>query len=649
MPAEFTPSQRRVIEHEHGNLAVLAVAGAGKTTVMTERAARLINRGVCAPERMLLVTFTRRAADSMRDKLSKLLAKRAPDVRTFHAFALGALRHYAPARYKMLIGGADSWLPASWADQVFRRLGSLHDLEKPGDVLRIVDRCRAQGLHPSRINDVRDPFRAAVSADDREIYQAYADFSRAQPKAELGDLIVDLLDLLRSKPEIAEASQGWFDQVMVDEYQDTDPSQEALLEIVCSRPNGRLAHEIEPRDEEDRPTLMVIGDDDQSIYRFRSAEPEFILDFVRRWHATRIFMEENFRSHSSVLDAANKLIRHNRVRTEKQLRHVVGDVGAVRLLIGAAQASRLVDEIMQLRGDDSTLTLRDFAVLYRTHAQSCTFESELCTQGVPYVTADREGFYGLRSVRPLLDYLRLFLNPDDQEALARVWNKPSRFLKSDWLRTAREQRPRASAIELLTGLTQAPAIPSHAVLRLQHFADVIRDGVARREENTGQLLNWLLRELQYEADLRTTATARGYDAEDAISQVRSMLLDAGKFEDAQSFIGHVDRMIAEAKKDDRRDAVRLSTLHAAKGLEFSVVFLVGMTAELMPHPYGEEEEERRLAYVGVTRARRFAYLCCDGPPSRYLAEMGFTPEMVRAADPSGAQKVDHDLDEFFHR
>ena len=645
----FTPSQQAVVDHDTGNLAVLAVAGAGKTTTMTARAARLVRQGVCAADRMLLVTFTRKAAEAMGEKLKALLGPNTPEVRTFHAFAFSVLRHFRPDVYQRknaLLGPTDGWKPRAWAQRTSKELG----LEPDADVRRAVNRCRSHGLHPARIGAAGEPTLVGLDPLDVEIYETYFAFQREEGKIDVGDLIVNVIELLRSDRTAAREAPRWFDQVMVDEYQDVDPSQEMLLEILCGRDDGVLNRELPPLPPAERPTLMVIGDDDQSVYRFRSAEPGFILHFPERWNARRMFMEENFRSHRPIISVANSLIGNNRIRTAKQLRCTVGDAGSAQLLMADDVTAALVEQLTELLRAGAAK--RDCAILYRIHAQSCALEAALCERKIPYVTSNREGFYGLPSVKPLVCYLRLFHEPANVEPLSYVWNRPKRFLKSELLSTWRERLPRADALELLRRAAADPSVAPYSAQRIALLQNVLQEGAKRRDARPGDTLRWLLPALDYRGHLRAERE-QAEQAEQEWEQAESMLVDADRCKTLESFLAHVDRMTTEAKRDEKRDAVRLMTLHAAKGLEFPIVFLYQVETERMPHPRGEPEEERRLVFVGVTRAQRRLYLCASpAAPSVFLYEMGFADEIdaaqeqarhARIAAPSSASDGDDDF------
>lgn len=619
----FTESQERVVRHDHGNTVVLAVAGAGKTTVMTHRAARLCREAVVtSSERILMVTFTAKAAKSMKDKLRTLSPGNLVEARTFHSFCFRILREF-DERFTVedcLLGEKEAWKQSNWAESVIKDLRLDKRVVTPRDVISLVDSCKVRGVHPDHIHDADCPLARQLSEHEKDVYSTYTVYQKKARKFDFADMLVYCFDLLRRDEGVRRICQSAYEQVMVDEYQDTDPVQEMVLEMVGGCPRPTLKEEIQVP--EKSPTVMVVGDDDQSIYGFRHAEPEFILNFQLKWGADAVFMEENFRSHAQVLGVANKLIGHNTVRHEKVLRPVVGDNGKVVVFADPDESRSVIDEIRRLRQDEE-LPWGDFTVLYRTNAQSCMFESRLTDEGIPYVChGQREGFYGMPEVKALVCYLRLFTDPEDFDSLKYVWNRPKRYLRNDMLTKAKEVCEGHDAVAILQ---EACDQNRRQASRIAQISRAVEKGVAdcKAGRRPFDVLEELVIDLDYENWLHEVEKTTNKPFEDLEKLVEQVLEDAHGRDTIPAFLHHVNRVIENAKKQAQGDAVQLMTLHRSKGLEFPVVFLVGMVPDYVPHPRGDVEEERRLAYVGATRAIRRLYVCTQrSNPSPFLKEMG---------------------------
>lgn len=623
---DFTDSQTRIIEHNKGNAAVLAVAGAGKTTVMTYRAERLIKEGLVElndddQHRLLMVTFTKKAAESMKNKLRSLAPEANATLRTFHSFCYLVLREFDP-RFKVkdcLLSEREEWMPTQWAEMVIKTLRLSRDT-KPADIIKIVDSCKVRGIHPDHIYDADCPLAKKISEHDKQVYSCYAGLQAKKKKFDFSDLIVYCFDLLRRDSDIRDAVRGWYDHIMVDEYQDTDPCQEMILEMIGGCPHPTLKDEIEVIPEAYRPTVMVVGDDDQSIYGFRHAEPEFIINFREKWDATAYFMEENFRSYSPILMTANQLIANNTVRIQKRLKPVTGDAGDVVVLAHLDEARGVLEEVRRLR-EEENLDWGRIAILYRTNAQSCLYESYFTEESIPYVCiGQKEGFYGMTPVKTMLSYLRLIVDPENISALEYIWNRPTRYLKKEILMQAKEM---ASGEGVLSIIEEAIDQAGHNSWRLTRLRDVMKTLFTMKDQTPLSIIQWLRSELDFDDWLRELSQRTNTTADDILQVVDRMLDDARRHDTISEFLEHVNRVIANTKKQEAGNAIQLMTLHRSKGLEFDVVFFSGVVRDLVPHPHGDLEEERRLAYVGVTRAIRRLYICTnEHNVSPFVQEMG---------------------------
>jgi ATP-dependent DNA helicase UvrD/PcrA len=613
----LNPEQRLAVTTTEGPVLVLAGAGTGKTRVITVRAAHLLHERV-APESVLAVTFTNKAAGEMRERVAALVGpKRASalTIGTFHAFCLAALRAH----------GARVGLPRRFAicdaaDQLSALKGALREL-------RIAEAAIQPGALQARISLLKnrlvdpDAFLAAA-ADDRDeligrAWKRYEEHLRRTASLDFDDLLLFTVRLLRDDERVRKTFERRYRYVMVDEYQDTNgPQYEIVRRIAGGRRN-----------------LCVVGDDDQSIYGWRGADVSKILGFERDFPgAVVVRLETNYRSTTPILEAANRVIRNNPDRHEKTLRSALGQGDDVRLHclpdeVGEADwVAREVLELVRRR----RARLADVAILFRTATQPRVFEAQLRARGVPYVLVGGMSFFDRKEVRDVLAYLRLVANPDDEVSLLRVVNRPPRGIG----RTTIDRivaHATARGLPLTRSLADAATIEGvgpAAVLAI----DGLRTQLASlgRRDPGPRLVPWirnLLETVAYRAEVdRSYPDPKAREERwRTVLEILDLAENHARRVAKPSLTTFLQDLTLSATDDPSEpgdaDAVTLMTLHAAKGLEFPHVYLVGLEEGLLPHHRSitedTVEEERRLAYVGITRAQRHLTLTLAKTRSKY--------------------------------
>ncbi len=620
--------QREAVLHEGGPLVIVAGAGSGKTRVLTRRIASLVARGV-APWRILAITFTNKAADEMRRRVVELVGEDADRmwVSTFHSACVRILRRNADR-----VGYRSNF--TIYDDSDSRRLIE-HILGDLGvDQKRFPPRSLAAAISQakSELLDVEGYDRRATTLYERRIADTYAEYERRLVEAnamDFDDLLVRVVRLFREHVDVLEGYQERFAHILVDEFQDTNPAQNEIVTLL-----GRGSRNV-----------CVVGDTDQSIYRFRGAEMRNLLDFERSFpDATVLLLEQNYRSTQTILDAANAVIANNLVRQPKRLWSALGPgekIKRYRASDGDDEASFVANEIHSL-SSDGHVPFGEIAVFYRTNAQSRALEAGLIERGVAYKVIGGTRFYDRREIRDSLAYLRLVLNPGDEVSLRRVLNVPRRGI-GDTTLTRLVAFAREQGISFADALRRAEeaGTASKAATAIRRFLDMVdgmaTDGGAARPP--ADVLGDILDQTGYldmlEADARSGGS-KAIDAEGRLENLSELLSVASAYESVDAFLESVS-LVAVTDEFVEGPAVSLMTLHGAKGLEFDVVFLTGLEEGIFPlnqtlaEP-DELEEERRLCYVGITRARRQLYVSHtwrrllygsfqDSLPSRFLKEI----------------------------
>jgi DNA helicase-2/ATP-dependent DNA helicase PcrA len=616
--AGLNPAQREAVLASEGPLLVLAGAGTGKTRVITTRIAHLLARGV-EPQAILAVTFTNKAAGEMRERLQALAGAdaRGVTVGTFHAFCARALREHGHAlglnrRYTI----CDSSDQLATVKQAMRELRLHETAMHPSAVLARISLAKNRLLTPEALLAEAEGGRDELVGS---VFQRYREALARTRALDFDDLLLETVRLLRDHEAVREHYRGRYRYLLVDEYQDTNAPQYEIVRLIGE------AHR----------NVCVVGDDDQSIYGWRGADVRKILGFERDFPgATRVRLETNYRSVQPVLDAANALIRHNASRHEKQLHSARGEGEPVRVRFAkdeTHEAQLTVADMRQLLRLEEARP-KDFAVLCRTQVQFRPFEAELRANGLPYVVVGGMSFFDRKEVRDVVAFLKLALHPQDETALLRVINVPARGVgKASLDRVlafatergipASQAFDRAAEIEGLAPQAVEGYKALRAVLDESGLADAGRDLVFR--------LQRFLDRVGYQEEVRRlysdpmTRDARWAGVVEILNFAENHVRRAAE----PSLHGFLEELALSSGDEGteepkpRGDAVTLMTLHAAKGLEFPHVFLVGMEEGILPHARAVAEsgveEERRLAYVGITRAMTTLTMSAAQERARY--------------------------------
>nr|WP_277621308.1 UvrD-helicase domain-containing protein [Thermus arciformis] len=608
-------AQRQAVLHFEGPALVVAGAGSGKTRTVVHRVAYLMARRGVFPSEILAVTFTNKAAEEMRERL-KAMVKGAGEVwvSTFHAAALRILRVYGEG-----VGLKPGFVVYDEDDQTALLKEVLKELglsAKPGPIKALLDRAKNQGVAPEGLLAELPEFYAGLSRGKLlDVLRRYQEALLAQGALDFGDILLYALKLLEQDPEVLRRVRKRARFIHVDEYQDTNPVQYRFTRLLAG----------------EEANLMAVGDPDQGIYSFRAADIRNILDFTRDYPEARVYrLEENYRSTEAILRFANAVIVRNNLRLEKTLRPVKRGGEPVRLFRAgdAREEARFVAEEIARLGPPWDR----YAVLYRTNAQSRLLEQALAGRGLPARVVGGVGFFERAEVKDLLAYARLALNPLDAVSLKRVLNTPPRGIGPATVARV-EALARERGLPLLEALREAlPLLPRPEPVR--HFLALLEELRDLALDSAEAFFRHLLEATDYLAYLKE---AYPEDAEDRLENVEELLRAAKEAEGLQDFL---DRVALTAKAEEPGEAggkVALMTLHNAKGLEFPVVFLVGVEEGLLPHRSSLNileglEEERRLFYVGVTRAQERLYLAYARErevygrleatrPSRFLEEV----------------------------
>ena len=598
--APLNPAQLEAVRHPGGPLLVSAGAGSGKTRVLTQRIAHLIEQRGVSPFAILAITFTNKAAEEMRDRVVGLVGPVAERmwVRTFHSACARILRRHAetlgyPAgfsiydqsdsvrltRYVMEDMGADTRRRTPQATHG-RISAAKSELQSPDDL-------GAQQAH----------------VPNRQTAQVYAEYQRrlrASGAMDFDDLLVQTVALFRQHPEVLADYQNRFQHVLVDEYQDTNRAQNELVLMLGARHRN----------------VFVVGDTDQSIYRFRGASMRNLVDFERAFDDTTvILLEQNYRSTQTVLDAANAVIANNLERHPKRL-WTDAEAGERIIWYRATdehdEARWVVREIRRLLAYGASLG--EMAVMYRINAQSRALEAALNSEDLPYRVIGGTAFYDRREVRDALAYLRAVVNPGDEVSLKRVLNVPRRGVGP-------RSVERLDAWAAATGLGFGEALRRPAEVGLSagaakgvgRFVALLDEAAGWLDEGPAAVLEYLLTSSGYLAELQEDAEADDIEAAGRLENLAELVASAGEADQVAEFLEQTALVSPTDDLDAEESGVVLLTAHAAKGLEFPVVFITGLEEGMFPRAQSLEDpdemaEERRLAYVGITRARQRLYL-----------------------------------------
>jgi len=605
--------QAEAVQTTEGPLLIMAGAGSGKTRVLTHRIAHLVQDLNVFPWRILAITFTNKAAKEMRERIGNLLSEdvaRDIWVSTFHALAVRILRRDGES-----IGLSRNFTIIDTSAQRTLMKRVINDLNLDTNQY---DPRAILGMISNAKNDMLRPRDYAKQADNgyqetvAEVYIAYQNELKRSQSVDFDDLIMLTIDLFQTAPEVLERYQKQFEYLHVDEYQDTNDAQYTIVNMLAKRSQN----------------LAVVGDADQSIYGWRGANMDNILNFEKDYpEAHSVMLEQNYRSTQNILDAANAVINNNNERVPKNLwtQNGKGDkITYYRAQTERDEANFILSNIQKLR-DNEKMGYSDFAVLYRTNAQSRNIEEALVKANMPYTMVGGHKFYERKEILDIMSYMNLITNPNDNAAFERVVNEPKRGLGATSLTRLRQLATRlnVSYMTAIDSIELAPDISTKATSKFLAFADMMHDLRQQSEFlNVTELAEMAMTRSGYRQML---AEKSDPDSQARLENLEEFLSVTKEFDDKYNpddpesvdpmtdFLGSTALMSDLDNFEEGDGAVTLMTLHAAKGLEFPVVFLVGLEEGIFPLSRAVMdddllEEERRLAYVGITRAKRKLFL-----------------------------------------
>ncbi|HSW85522.1 MAG TPA: UvrD-helicase domain-containing protein [Candidatus Saccharimonadales bacterium] len=645
MPTELlrglNPEQQRAVQTTEGPLLIQAGAGSGKTKTLTHRIAYLISSRKATPFNILAVTFTNKAAKEMRQRVARLLGDSAenrgfmPYMGTFHSICVRLLRQDGESisigRNFVIFDEADRLTAVK---QVVKQLHLDEKTWPPRVISSLISSAKNEMIYP-------DEYAAAANSPAQQaaakVYPLYQAALREASALDFDDLINRTVQMLNSKKEIRAKWRNQFSYILIDEYQDTNAAQYQLVKLLVN----------------EHQNIAVVGDDWQSIYSWRGADFRNILKFESDYkNCTVIKLEQNYRSTKHILDAAHAVIMRNAQRSDKKLWTKAGDGLPVQVLQVAnerAEGDSIIRRI-QLGVDGGQRRFHDYAVLYRTNAQSRSIEETFVHHAIPYRIVGGVKFYDRKEIKDVMAYIRLIFQPNDRVSFERIVNVPARGVGAkslanfyDWQRA--HELSLSEALREVGSCDNLTAKAQSALSELSDILDSLRE-ISQDAAVVG-LIDSLLRRIDY-LNYLNDGTLQGETRQE---NVRELLSVAREYQDA-GLAGFLEEVALVSDLDNTNfegDAVTLMTLHAAKGLEFPVVFMAGMEESILPHSralydQSEMEEERRLCYVGMTRARRELYMIYasgrmlyggvqHNPPSRFLSEIDADFQTTSGLDP----------------
>jgi len=639
---DLNPSQREAVEHIEGPLLILAGAGSGKTRVITYRIAYLIEKDI-SPWNILAVTFTNKAAGEMRGRVDRLVGGKGKSVwiSTFHSFGARLLREEIDK-----IGGSRHFV-------IYDEVDQLNLIKECTKELDIDDKRFKIAVTQALINRAKDnlvdagsfTIYAQASGDYyrkvvADIYQLYQRKLKESSALDFADLLMEAVRLFKEREEILEKYQERFQYIMVDEYQDTNHAQYLLTKLLATK----------------HKNICVVGDDDQSIYSFRGADLRNILHFEKDYEDVKVMkLEQNYRSTKNILNMAWKVVKNNIYRKKKKLwtnREEGMPVEYALVDSEIDEANLVVEEMIRLMEEEHILG--DFAVFYRTNAQSRVLEDALRKAKINYTIVGGVRFYERKEIKDILAYLRIIVNPSDSLNLKRILNIPRRGIGKKTLNHLEQyaHKHQKSLFETLAKVREIKPVPDRISFRLEDFVDLIEDLRGKSKKLTAkELTRAVIEATGYLSELASEDTV---EAESRIENVKELVSAVGEFEEQsedktiEAFLEQVSLITDIDTWDEENDRVTLMTLHLAKGLEFPVVFVTGLEEGLFPHAdalynQAEMEEERRLCYVGMTRAKERLYLTSANQrrlygqwrwnePSRFVVEAGLLEEKASLSE-----------------
>lgn len=625
----LNPEQQRAVETTEGPLLIQAGAGSGKTKTLTHRIAYLIANKKATPYNILAVTFTNKAAKEMRERVTKLMGQNAenrsflPYAGTFHSICVRILRQdceYAGIPHNFVIFDEQDRLSA--VKQASRQLMVDEKAFPPRVIAGLISSAKNELITPSEYASIGSGPAHKVATD---VYPIYEKILREASALDFDDLIGKTVSMLVSNKEVREKWQKQFSYIMIDEYQDTNTAQYKLIKLLTN----------------DNHNIAVVGDDWQSIYSWRGADFRNILNFENDYPGcTIIKLEQNYRSTKKILDAAHAVITKNLRRSDKKLWTQADGGLPVQLLDVANERAEAEAIIRRIKNgvDSGNRRFNHYAVLYRTNAQSRSIEEAFVHYGIPYRIVGGVRFYDRKEVKDIVAYLRLIFQPEDKVSFERIANVPTRGLGTKSLQNFLnwQGKNRYNLLAALQSANECSDITPRAQKALAELGDIIASlRIAAESASVSGLIDSLLRRTEY-LQFLDDGTLQGESRQENVQELISVAqeyqdLDLAGFLEEVALISDLDNV------NLKDNSVTLMTLHAAKGLEFPVIFMAGMEETVFPHSralydQSEMEEERRLCYVGMTRSMEELYMISassrllyggvqHNPPSRFLSEI----------------------------
>jgi DNA helicase-2/ATP-dependent DNA helicase PcrA len=608
--ASLNEKQQEAVVHKDGPLLVVAGAGSGKTKALTHRIANLVINFNVHPSNILAVTFTNKAAMEMTNRIGKLLSEASfsslPTVGTFHSICVRILRkHIHELDYE------NSYVIYDDTDQQILVKNIMKDLDiddkkfNPRAILYSISQAKNQLISATEFsNKALDYFSEKVAT----IYRLYQDQLKRNNALDFDDLIMKTVELFKKKPELLEFYQDKFKYISVDEYQDTNHAQYVLIRQLSDKYRN----------------LCVIGDSDQSIYSWRGANMQNILDFEKDFPDCKVvLLEQNYRSTKTILKAAHQVIVKNNVRKEKKL-WTDNDEGDTIHIYEAFnerdEGMYVVNRINEILTSYEYPTYSDFAVLYRTNAQSRVIEEAFLRYAIPYKIVGGIKFYDRKEIKDILSYLKVITNPHDSISLLRIINTPSRKIGNSTLNVINSfaSENRISFFKALSFVDQMPGLGRTKIADLQKFLNLIlKLSEKAKSERASAVIKYVIEDSGYKKMLVEEGST---EAESRIENISELISVASKYDSLEPglslniFLEEVALISDLDNLPESQNSVTMMTLHAAKGLEFSNVFMIGLEEGIFPHSRSlldpeQLEEERRLMYVGITRAEKRLSLC----------------------------------------
>ena len=625
--------QKKAVAHMEGPLLILAGAGSGKTKVLTCRIANLLAHGV-APYRILAITFTNKAATEMKDRAERMIGESAKDVwlSTFHSFCARFLRREIEVTelYQKNFVIYDTSDSQAVIKDALKKLNLDEKQYTPGSILGAISNAKNQLQGPHTFRKLADSFFQEKVADVYDIYQKTL---RANNALDFDDLLMVSVALLEEHEDIREKYQRRFQYVLVDEYQDTNGAQYQLTKILAAGHRN----------------LCVVGDADQSIYGWRGADIRNIMDFEKDYpDATTIKLEQNYRSTKTILAAANAVIEHNTARKKKELwtENPEGEKITTYQAMDERDEAHFIATTILKQKTIFNASYGDMAILYRTNAQSRILEEGLMTAHIPYTMVGGLKFYDRKEIKDIVAYLRVIFNPLDDVSLLRIINVPKRGLGATTVAKLQDYAATSglTLFDVISDpemLAMIPGLTARVKKPLELFSTFLINAMALQGNLTmNDLIEHVLQESGYQAELEADKKPEAKDRLENLKEFVGMAKEFMKTEPQptlENFLAQLSLVSDIDSADMEDDRVTLMTLHAAKGLEFPIVFMAGMEEGIFPHSRTlmdneQIEEERRTCYVGITRAERKLYLTHArtrmlygytnaNPPSRFLLEI----------------------------